>query len=108
MMEQVINNSSMLPPAITHNPRHPPSAKDWEEQRATIQRLWSTEDKSLQEVMAVMEKGCGFRATYKAPCSTQHNVVCGMTNVDVEQSSTKRRLNVGVSRKMSRAMKWRP
>jgi hypothetical protein len=104
-MEQVINNSSMLPPAITHNPRHPLSAKDWEEQRATIQRLWSTENKNLQEVMAIMGKECGFRATYEAPCSTRHNVVHGMTNVDVEKSSTKRRLNVGVSRKMSRTMK---
>jgi hypothetical protein len=62
MMEQVINNS-MLPPTITHNPSYPPSAKDWEEQRATIQRLWSAEDKKLKEVMAVMKNECGFRAT---------------------------------------------
>ncbi|OCK98550.1 uncharacterized protein K441DRAFT_543101, partial [Cenococcum geophilum 1.58] len=55
----------MLPPAITHNLRHPLSAKDWEEHRATIQRLWSQENKKLREVMAILENDCGFRATAK-------------------------------------------
>ncbi|CZR50274.1 uncharacterized protein PAC_00146 [Phialocephala subalpina] len=65
MMEQFTNSSSMLPPLITRNIRRPLSNEDWEAQRATFQRLYSTEDKTLQEVIEVMEKEYGFRATKK-------------------------------------------
>jgi hypothetical protein len=52
------------PTSITINPRRPLSAKEWEEQRETIQYLYSEEDRKLSEVMEVMEREYGFRATY--------------------------------------------
>ena len=57
----------MNAPPITHNPRRPLSAKDWEEQQATIERLYATENKKLQEVIEIMEKEYRFRATYVHP-----------------------------------------
>jgi len=62
---QAVTPSSMLPPPlVNHNPRRPLSVKDWEKQRAIIQRLYSAENKDLQEVMEIMEQEHGFRATY--------------------------------------------
>jgi hypothetical protein len=65
VMKNAVNHCSMVPPPPkTQNPRRPLSAEDWEEQRATIQRLYSTEDRNLQEVMEVMKREYGFCATY--------------------------------------------
>jgi hypothetical protein len=44
--------------------RRPLSAQDWEEKRAVIQTLYSTEGMSLSQVMEVLEQNYGFRATY--------------------------------------------
>ena len=54
-----LSQPSMLPP-----PRRPACAQDWEEQRLRFQQLYSAEDRPLGEVMEVMEKEYGFRATY--------------------------------------------
>lgn len=40
------------------------SAKDWEDQRATFERLYFTDDRDLWEVMGIMEQDYGFPATY--------------------------------------------
>jgi hypothetical protein len=54
---------SMLPPVLP-NRRGQLSAEDWEEQRPRIEQLYSTEDKSLDDVIKLMEREYGFRATY--------------------------------------------
>jgi hypothetical protein len=63
MMEQIVNKASMLPPPPTGKSRSRSSTEDWEAQRPTIERLYSTEDKTLQEVRKIMSEN-GFHATY--------------------------------------------
>jgi hypothetical protein len=54
----------MSPPLpVTRNVRRPTSAQDWEDQRTTFERLYSTERRGLREVMKVMERDYGFLAT---------------------------------------------
>ncbi|KAH0562057.1 hypothetical protein GP486_003241 [Trichoglossum hirsutum] len=51
------------------------SAQDWENQRSTFQQLYSKDDLPLDEVMRVMEREHGFRATerqYKRRISQWH------------------------------------
>jgi hypothetical protein len=91
-MEHVVDNSALSPP-ITYNLHRRLSVKDWEDQRATVQQLYSTENKTLQEVIEIMEKEYGFHATYIT--FPRLSVVCRVTNVDLEQGSTKRGSNVG-------------
>jgi hypothetical protein len=62
-MEQIVNNASMLPPPLPGKSRCRSSTEDWEAQRPTIERLYSAEDKTLQEVRKIMSEN-GFHATY--------------------------------------------
>ena len=57
IMDQ-LSNSFMV------TPRRPVCTQDWEEQRSRFEQLYSTEDRPLGEVMKMMEKEYGFRATY--------------------------------------------
>ena len=59
--------SSMLSLPVTRNSLRPGSAQDWERQRETIERLYSTEGRKLREVMEMMERDYGFVATYDFP-----------------------------------------
>jgi hypothetical protein len=60
-MEGSINSP---PPPAT---RRPISAQDWDVQRMTIERLYSTECRELREVMEIMERDYGFLATSVFP-----------------------------------------
>jgi hypothetical protein len=67
-IDPAVNPTSMLPPPpVIRSPRRPLSIRDWEEQRATIERLYSAG--GLHEVMKAMEQDYGFLATYAFPCS---------------------------------------
>ncbi|APA11329.1 hypothetical protein SS1G_11575 [Sclerotinia sclerotiorum 1980 UF-70] len=62
-MPPIVDSMPSLPkparrPALTEH-----SAEDWERQRATFTRLYTAEDKTLKEVMEIMENEHGFRAT---------------------------------------------
>lgn len=62
-MPPIVDSMPSLPkparrPALTEH-----SAEDWECQRATFTRLYIAEDKTLKEVMEIMENEHGFRAT---------------------------------------------
>jgi hypothetical protein len=39
------------------------SEEDWEDHRARIRRLYLEEDRSLKDVMAIMKREHGFKAT---------------------------------------------
>jgi hypothetical protein len=45
------------------------SEEDWEDHRARIRRLYLEEDRTLKDVMAIMEREHGFKAT-SVPIST--------------------------------------
>jgi len=66
-MEQSINLFMLPPSSYTPNPRRQLSSKDWEAQRAKIERFYAAEGFSLKQVREMMQKE-GFRATY-APYS---------------------------------------
>lgn len=48
---------------LSPKPCHPASPKDWEEQRANITRLYTTEGKPLNKVATEMKALYGFEAT---------------------------------------------
>ena len=69
----VQRNSSVRQPTVSVNmetlentaipaPDNPPNADDWELRRPLITRLYRDDDKSLREVMDVMQRS-GFRAS---------------------------------------------
>ena len=117
-MDGLLGPSSMLPPlTVTRDFRRPLSAQDWEDQRMTFERLYSTERRSLQEVMEVMEREYGFRATYVqlisashvSPLFMNHSVLRrhGEADADLESVNTKEKYRCGISIRTSRVMRWK-
>ena len=51
-------NDGALPP-----PSYPPTAKDWEAYRPLFTQLYSTENRTLKEVMDILRTQYNFRAT---------------------------------------------
>jgi hypothetical protein len=62
-MEGVGSSSSFAPLQGPLNFHRDLPAQDWEDQRPTIERLYSTEQKKLRDVMQIMENDHGFFAT---------------------------------------------
>ena len=58
IMDRIKSHQSAADPSTFH------TAKEWEGQRKTFQRLYVTEDKSLEKVMEEMYRVHGFHATY--------------------------------------------
>ena len=56
--------SLMKPGADLPLPRWPTSEQDWIDQKPLIRRLYVDEDRTLNEVMEIMEKQEGFKARY--------------------------------------------
>ncbi len=44
--------------------RRPESAEDWKTQYDRIRQLYAVEDRTLKQVMQIMEQKYGFKATY--------------------------------------------
>jgi hypothetical protein len=87
----------MLPPPAPPNQQRQLSAQDWETQRPRIEQLYSTEDKSLDDVMSAMEMKYGFRATYVILfCRSMQHSLCKILIYNLENGNTRREFHSGI------------
>jgi hypothetical protein len=73
-MEDIVRPSVPLPFSAAPNARRSLSKQDWNDHRATFERLYSSERKTLKEVMKIMEQDYGFLATSVPICSRSRSL----------------------------------
>jgi hypothetical protein len=98
-------NSTMLSPSKTAGPGRRLSDEDWERFRPSIVQLYRTENKTLKEVMKIMEEENGFAATYYTLLALTSRYG-HLADVHLGGNNTSRVLNVGRWEKRSKKLKW--